>query len=322
MSKINVYVYSKIPNLSKEVKKILPSIAIHDVESDDIDKLKQAEIVVADFDLMAPHIYNLPKLKWLQGTWAGVDKIVPHVSKPLPFLMTRFSGQHFGRMMSEYIIACIVNYERDFKLMDLNQQNQIWSKEGKISNYRNISDLTIGILGLGNIGCWVGRCLNMLGAKILGYGSKIELNPSVDYISPESYYTKNTLPEFLKRSDYIINTLPTTNHTTGLLNGNILKNCEEKRTTFINVGRGTIIDEDDLVYAIKNQWLSGAILDVFHMEPLPKSSPLWTMKEVQITPHVSAESKPLHIAELFKENLSLYLENKPISTTFVLDKGY
>lgn len=108
--------------------------------------------MIADYDLIAPHIYNLQHLKWLQGTWAGLDVITPFIDKPLPFLLTRFSGDHFGRMMSEYVISNIVNHERDFDKVYKNQIARNWNIEGKIHSYRVISDLTIGILGIGQIG--------------------------------------------------------------------------------------------------------------------------------------------------------------------------
>lgn len=92
-------------------------------------------------------------MKWLQGTWAGVDSLMPHIkTKELPFLLTRYSGQHFGRIMSEYVIACIVNHERDFKIIHENQSKSFWTKEGRIGTYRTIADLNIGIMGIGNIG--------------------------------------------------------------------------------------------------------------------------------------------------------------------------
>ncbi|KAK4879334.1 hypothetical protein RN001_007480 [Aquatica leii] len=322
MSKIRVHVFSKIPNLSKEIQLALPSAIVYDVLPDNTASLKDAEIIVGDFDLMIPHIYHLPQLKWLQGTWAGVDKIFPYINKPLPFLCTRYSGRYFGQIMSEYVITQIVCNERDFSTIRFNQQQQIWCQDGKISDYRVISDLTIGILGLGTIGSWIGRCLSMFGAKILGYGRKTHLDPAIDFLSSDCYYSKSGLSDILRKSDYIINVLPATSETTGLLNGSVLKNCEEKKPIFINIGRGNIIKEDDLVQAIKNGWISKAILDVFEVEPLPKDSVLWSMKEVAITPHIAATSQARHVAEQFKENVSLYLENKPISTAFNFGSSY
>lgn len=93
--------------------------------------------------------------------------------------------------------------------------------------------------------------------------------------------TTEELPKFLRACDYVVNILPSTEQTKGLLNGEVLKNCEEKKAVFINVGRGNIIRETDLVRALKKGWISGAILDVFEEEPLPQTSELWALPQVR-----------------------------------------
>lgn len=110
--------------------------------------------MITDFDSIGPCLYSLENTKWVQGTWAGVDALLPHIQpnyKP-PFLITRFSGPHFGRIMSEYVIACIISHERNWKEVFENQDRVLWNKDGKIGTYRIISDLHVGILGIGNIG--------------------------------------------------------------------------------------------------------------------------------------------------------------------------
>jgi len=91
------------------------------------------------------------------------------------------------------------------------------------------------------------------------------------------------LPDLLQNCDYIINVLPSTPDTVGLLNGDMLKHCAKKQSVFMNIGRGTVIKEEDLVTALNKGWLSAAILDVFETQPLPPSSSLWTMPQVQHT---------------------------------------
>jgi phosphoglycerate dehydrogenase-like enzyme len=115
---------------------------------------KKSEIIIADFDLLCNYLYELPNTKWVQGTWAGIDKLIPQIesSKPIPFQMTRFTGEHFGKLMGEYVVANIVNHERNFFELKSHQQKQQWHREGKVTDYRAISDLTVGVLGLGHIG--------------------------------------------------------------------------------------------------------------------------------------------------------------------------
>lgn len=90
----------------------------------------------------------------------------------------------------------------------------------------------------------------------------------------------------------------------------------------MNIGRGTVIKEEDLVTALNKGWLSAAILDVFETEPLPPSSSLWTMPQVKITPHISGCSRPQDVAMFFKENLVRFQSSQPLECVLDLDKGY
>ena len=84
----------------------------------------------------------------------------------------------------------------------------------------------------------------------------------------------------MRNCDYVINVLPSTEQSKGLLNGNLLKECQQKGSVFVNIGRGSIIQEKDLINALEQKWLSAAVLDVFEDEPLPSSSKLWLMPQV------------------------------------------
>lgn len=120
---------------------------------DTVQQLSKAQILVADPHLLIPYVEKLPAAKWVQVTWAGIEGLLLNIkNKNLPYVITRFTGESFGYAMSEYVVSQIVNFERDQRKQYENQKNCFWSEDGKISNHRRISDLTIGILGLGEIG--------------------------------------------------------------------------------------------------------------------------------------------------------------------------
>lgn len=123
-------------------------------QTDTLSKLNAAEILVADCDLLVPYANKLASsVKWIQATWAGLDQFIPHIQNTeRNYVLTRFSGELFGLAMSEYVIAQIVNFERDQRQQYENQRLAAWKQEGKLINHRHIRDLTIGILGLGTIG--------------------------------------------------------------------------------------------------------------------------------------------------------------------------
>lgn len=118
------------------------------------EQLRRSHIVISDFDLISPYIYDLPNAQWLQGTWAGVETFFKNLkpNQPPSYVVTRFSGKHFGSLMTEYVIANILNQERAFFEIKENQKKREWIQIGQIYEHRSLRDLTVGIMGLGNIG--------------------------------------------------------------------------------------------------------------------------------------------------------------------------
>ncbi|KAJ8679573.1 hypothetical protein QAD02_015360 [Eretmocerus hayati] len=317
-----IAVLSAIPQLSHHLQLALPNAIFINLKSgqdDTVSHLTKSEIVVADVDLLMPYVDKLSETKWVQATWAGLENFVANLrNKTIAFTITRFSGIDFGYAMSEYVVSQIVNFERDQKRLYENQAKGVWDTSGRISDHRRISDLTIGVLGLGEIGSFVAKTLKGFGATIWGLsrtGSHKE-----EYIDKQ--VTTKLLPELLKASDYVINTMPSTDDTRGLLNGDVLEYCSAKKSIFINIGRGSIIRENDLINALEKKWISGAILDVFENEPLPQASKLWTLPEVVISPHVSGISRSSDIARVFAENHRRYSNGEPLKNIIDISRGY
>lgn len=247
-------------------------------QADILSKLNAAEILLADCDLLIPYINKLTSVKWIQATWAGLDKLIPHIQNtPKNYVLTRFSGEFFGLAMSEYVIAQIINFERDQRQQYENQKLALWKQEGKIKNHRYIRELTIGILGLGTIGKIIAEKLKLFGATIWGMTNSTP-KERLSYL--DEHRTVDGLQDILENCDYIINILPSTQNTEGLLNGTVLQHCKAKNSIFINIGRGSVIKEADLINALEQKWISAAILDVFEKEPLPKESKLWNFSQV------------------------------------------
>lgn len=119
-----------------------------------------SEIIIADFNLIAPFLSKLKKAKWIQGTWAGIDFLLPHVdsNNPPPFKVTRFSGGILGKQLLDYTLANIINYERNIFHFYLCQKQKRQEFVGFKTVLRTISELTIGILGVGAIGGESNKC--------------------------------------------------------------------------------------------------------------------------------------------------------------------
>ena len=340
---VRVGVLSNIPNLISHIVKRLPEveplitdclattdIAINEILKSPVEGLSEnlaakivgdCNILVADPDLVGPIVYNISKVKWMQSTWDGVDamsKFIKH-DKPYPQLqVTRHAV--FGRHMAEYVLGHIIAIERNFKGVFSNQERHQWEMSRR--SYRLLNKLTIGLIGVGDIGSSVAKAAKHFGMTVHGVVSKEidadKRNPSID----RYYFSLEHLPEMLQNCDYVCNTLPKTPQTNGALMNDMLKNCKERRSIFINIGRGNVITEDEILKALNSKWIDGAVLDVFEEEPLPKSSPLWDFRNVVITPHCSGLSLDEEIADSFIENLKNYVSGNGLNHIVDWRKGY
>ncbi|XP_013418904.1 uncharacterized protein LOC106179724 [Lingula anatina] len=332
-----LYLASVIPEIAQTIRNINPNIEVKEVKIDgdpaelsgiktppDVlaSALKDAEVLLTDPFILGPILYRLPRMKWVMSTWAGPDKVFQYVdqSKPFPdFTLTRFAGK-FGPAMAEYVVGNIVARERHFQEMRQDQERCKWNWSAR-ANYRLLSTLSLGILGLGEIGKEVARACQTFGMTVYGAvrGIPEDSNKS-PYVS--HYKLLSELPEVFHNCDYVCNILPSTPETRGLLNGDVFKHCANKKSVFINVGRGDVVDEDTIVNAISQGWLSGAILDVYPEEPLPASSKLWTCPGVTLSPHVAAVSFGWQVAEVVCENYERYVQGLPLKYQVSWEKGY
>lgn len=120
-----------------------------------MEQLINSEIILVDFNLIAPFLNKLKKAKWIQGTWAGIDFLLPHInlSNLLPFKVTRFSGGTLSKQLLDYALANIINYERRFLDLYFSQkQKSIKGYGSYIIPTRTVSELVVGVLGIGAIG--------------------------------------------------------------------------------------------------------------------------------------------------------------------------
>lgn len=287
-------------------------------EEDREAALSQAEVIIG-----APGEADLQKaknLRWLQLSWAGVDAYAKMQRFPKDVLVTNVSGA-FGVIISEYVVAGIVAQYRGFGVYRDNQKEHIWRQRDESST---VFGKRAVILGMGDLGSNVAKRLAAFGAHPVGVRRTVR-----DALVPffEAQFAIENLDEALKNADILINCLPSTKKTLGLLTRERLEKLK-KGALFVNVGRGSIVKNDDLVYALQNKQLRGAVLDVLEEEPLPEDSPLWDMENVLVTPHIAGPSDTENedvrgaIWDICLENLGRYLDGKPLRHVVDLKTGY
>jgi phosphoglycerate dehydrogenase-like enzyme len=279
------------------------------------------EIVLGSPSMIAKELGNLPNVKWIQSTWAGVEPLLdPSLRRD--YILTNARGV-FGGLMSEFVFGYLLAHER--KIFEVAQAQQ--RKEWMRFLTGTLRGKTIGLLGVGSIGAEVARTAKFFGMTVRGYTRSSEDCEFVD----EYFHAVPPLPKgegqgegllkFAQGLDYLISILPNTKDTRKLVDANLLS-ALPPHAVFINVGRGSAVDESALVEALENDKLAGAILDVFEQEPLPQEHPFWTTRNLQMTYHTSAPSFPEDIARVFIENYLLYIEGKPLKYQVDFERGY
>ena len=177
---------------------------------------------------------------------------------------------------------------------------------------------TAAIIGLGSIGREVAKHLKNMGMRIVAVKQKESTEPFVDQL-----FTIDHLSDALSCADYIIVTLPLTPQTKKLFNTHTFHMMKEN-AFFINVSRGDVVEEDDLVEALRSKCIRGASLDVFATEPLPEDSPLWSVPNLFITPHYSAIS-PMYLdrsLKIFRNNLQIFPQRIGMLNVVDKQRGY
>lgn len=256
------------------------------------------------------------QLKWIHLPSAGADRYVhSQLLRDRGVTVTNSSGV-FGIPISEHVMALLLALTRQVHTFVRAQGEREWVTGG---NLDELYEKTIGILGLGDIGSHTARRAKAFGMKVLA----MKRNPSAkpDYV--DELFGPDGLDHIIENSDVLAICLPGTSGTRHMINRERLFSMKPG-SYLINIGRGSIIDEEALIDCLREGPLAAAGLDVFETEPLPKESPLWSMENVIITPHASGRHArhPQRTTEIFCGNLKRFITGEPLENTVDLDAGY
>ena len=214
--------------------------------------------------------------------------------------------------MAEYCLTFVMSRQRNLEQHQIDSRQGDWNPIGP----RLTADTTVGVLGLGNAG---GRTADLFGAVgfwVIGWSRTPKSFPGVD-----CRCGNHALPDLLSECDYVCSLLPSTPLTRDLLDSKLLSRMKPE-AVLINVGRDLIVD-DDLIGALDDESIGGAVLDVFRETPLPSSHPFWSHPKVIVTPHVSGwgdgDDKAL---EDIAENYRRLLDHRPLLNVIDRDTGY
>jgi glyoxylate/hydroxypyruvate reductase A len=241
-----------------------------------------ADIEVAAVALMPPgKLKALPNLRLIVSLTAGAEGLLADPELPdVP--IARASDPDGDEMMNEAALLHVLRHHRNLPAYALAQQRCEWISLPRL----RADQRKVGVLGLGAIGLAAARALARHGFKVAGW---VRMPRNVDGI--EVFAGRERLADFLARSDIVVNFLPLTEQTTGILDAQAFAQMP-KGGAIVNLGRGAHVNEADLMAALDSGQLAGATLDVFPVEPLPKESPLWRHPKITIIPHASRRIEP------------------------------
>ena len=297
----------QIRDVSDRIEVVIPSS-----REEALMAVKDAEIIFGEIDREI--FLEAKNLRWIQVKSAGVDKyLFPELLKS-PVLLTNTSGIH-RKPISEMIMAMILALAKKLHIFMQFKDKAVWEKLMP----EELSDKTLGLLGLGSVGmetAWKAKCFDM---RILALKRKPIRRPTYvdEILGPED------LDYLLSESDFLVITVPLTAETYHMIGEEELRKM--KPTAYlINISRGAVVDNRALIKALKEGWIAGAALDVFEEEPLPEDSEFWRLENVIITPHVSGRSPHYdeRAVKIFCINLKRYLEGKPLINLVDKEAGY
>ncbi len=218
-----------------------------------------------------------PNLRVIQKTGAGVNNILADTELPESVQVVRLRTDTSGNEMAEYALAYVLQEQRHIRQYRQQQAQSSWQAYPP----RQAAASCVLVLGLGRIGRLVAERFVINGFRVSGWSRS---RKQIDGV--ECFAGDDELPRALAAADYVISVLPSTPATRAMFARDLFAEFNPA-SVFINVGRGDLVDEQDLLAALDAGSLAGAVLDVMSVEPLPESSPLWLHPAVQLTPHVS-----------------------------------
>lgn len=291
----------KLQELLPETKvEIYPNISsLEDVEF--IATWKPHENYVAEF----------PNLKVVQSVGAGIDHLL-HTKIPASIKVTRIVDPALKQEMFEHVLTCVMTSMKNMLTYYKFQLKNEWTPK----NYKSIGETTITILGLGEIGKLVAERFVALGFNVKGWS-----NSEKNINGVEAFAGKEGLNSAISSTDFIVNILPLTNDTEGILNKDFFNQCAEQ-TVLVNVGRGAHLVEKDLLTAIDEKRIKEAYLDVFREEPLPENHPFWTNQNIYVTPHIASVTNAKTALQQVADNYKKLKNNETLLNEVSLDKGY
>ncbi|MEV7424138.1 MULTISPECIES: D-2-hydroxyacid dehydrogenase [unclassified Streptomyces] len=249
-----------------------------------------------------------PRPRWVHTASAGVDRLLCPELVASDTVVTNARGI-FEEPIAEYVAGLVLAMAKDLPgTLELQRQRRWRHREGlRVAESRAV------VIGAGPIGRAVARTLRTLGVAVAVTGRTAR--PGI--------HGADQLDRLVTRADWVIGAAPLTDATRGMFDARLF-GLMQPSARFINVGRGQLVVEEDLIAAVSKRWIAGAALDVFEREPLDARSPLWDVPGLIVSPHMSGDTVGWRdrLGEQFVELYELWAAGKPLSNVVDKKRGY
>lgn len=285
----------------------------------------EAEAMEAEMAVVANpppgSLRGLPKLRFVQSLWAGVDRLLADPTLPPDLPLARMVDPAMNRAMAETALWAVLSLHRGFFTYRQQQARRQW----RVLPQRRADEVAVAVLGLGQMGRATALVLAHHGYRVAGWrreasaGSDGAMGDEVEGLEVSS--GAQALDALLGRSDIVINLLPLTPHTRGLFDAQRLR-AMRRGAALVNLARGAHVVEDDLLSALDAGQVGHAVLDVFQAEPLPPAHAFWAHPQVTMLPHAAAQTDPRSAAAVVASNLRRVAAGQPPAHLVRRERGY
>jgi D-2-hydroxyacid dehydrogenase (NADP+) len=306
----------------RKIKAVSPNLKVqqsHD-RKELADLIRQVDILFAGY-FSREMFSSASRLKWIQTYLAGVERFLYPEVVDSQVIITNAGGVS-SIPISEQVMGMMLCLSRKLHVFIGNQLEHKWktSELELLPQLEELAGKTVGIVGLGRIGAEIAKRAKCFGMRVIATRRKAS-GQAPSHV--DKLVAAENLNELLAESDYVVLQLPLTRETQNMFGEQQFRSM--KRTAYlINTGRGEVVREEALIKALEKDAIAGAALDTFAVEPLPKDSPLWDMKNVIITPHVAGFTPhyPERLTDIFCENLKRFIRNEELINVVDKTRGY
>lgn len=287
-------------------------VAVPRAATPDAALLAQAEAVLA-WGAAPGLLDRMPKLRWVQALTAGVEMWLGRPDVTDRFALCCARGTH-RVAMPENILGALFHITKPYTQAVLAQREHKWAR--KVG--QPLAGRTLGILGLGAIGAELAKKAAALELRVIGTKRVVAPVAHVEKVLPPE-----RTAEVLAESDFLVVLLPVTPVTENSIDAAFLARMKPS-AWLLNFGRGALVVDADLIAAVQQKRIAGAVLDVFRQEPLPPEHPFWATEGILVLPHIGGghPTRDAIVAELFVDNLGRFLDGRPLIAEVDLAAGY